>query len=57
MLLQSFISGRAGRIKLRDVDIGLIGEVHPQVLSNFTLEMPVAAIELNLSELFRLINL
>ena len=53
---QSFISGRVGRISIRDVELGYIGEIHPQVLENFNLENPVAALELNLNELFRLLN-
>ncbi len=54
---QSFISGRVGRISIRDVNLGYIGEIHPQVLENFNLENPVAALELNLNELFRLLNI
>ena len=52
----SFIQGRVGRISVNSVDIVYIGEIHPQVLENFTLEMPVAALEINLTELYRLIK-
>lgn len=52
----SFISGRIGRVSVRDIEIAYIGEIHPQVLENFSLEMPVSALEINLTELFRLIN-
>ena len=51
----SFIDGRVGRVSVNGKDIAYIGEVNPAVLSNFSLEMPVSALELNLSELFRLI--
>lgn len=52
----SFINGRSGRISVNGKDIAYIGEVHPQVLENYELEMPVAAFELNLTELFENIN-
>ncbi len=48
----SFITGRVGSIIVNGKKIGYLGEIHPQVLSNWGLEMPVAAMELNLSELF-----
>ncbi len=48
----SFVSGRAAQVKLDNHAIATIGEVHPQVITNFGLEMPVAAAEINLTELF-----
>lgn len=51
----SFIPGRVGRVKVHDKKIGYIGEIHPQVLKNFELEIPVTACEINLTELFKLI--
>lgn len=50
----SFISGRCGRISFSGKEIGYIGEIHPQVLENFELEIPVSALELNITELFSL---
>ncbi|MBU0461450.1 MAG: phenylalanine--tRNA ligase subunit beta [Nanoarchaeota archaeon] len=50
----SFIPGRAGRISVKGKDVAYIGELHPKVISNFGLEMPVACFELNLSELYSL---
>ncbi|MFW9990266.1 MAG: phenylalanine--tRNA ligase subunit beta, partial [Candidatus Odinarchaeota archaeon] len=44
----SYINGRYGGIYLKDKKIGEIGEIHPDVLLNFKLEFPVAAMELNL---------
>ena len=44
----TYISGRYGEIYLNSSIIGEIGEVHPEVLVNFKLEFPVAALELNL---------
>jgi phenylalanyl-tRNA synthetase beta chain len=48
----SFVPGRCGRLKLSKKKLAYIGEVHPKVLENFDLEMPVAAFELNITELF-----
>jgi len=50
----SFIPGRVARISVKNKDIAYIGEIHPKVLNNFALEMPVAALELNISELYKL---
>ena len=44
----SYINGRYGCIYLKGNKIGEIGEIHPEVLLNFKLEFPVAAMELNL---------
>lgn len=43
---QAFISGRAGKIIVQGKEIGIIGEVHPKVIQNSKLKMPVAALEL-----------
>lgn len=47
----SFINGRSASIWVNGKEIGLIGEVHPEVLENFEIEMPVVACELNLQQL------
>ena len=51
----SFISGRCGRISVNNKNIAYIGEIHPSVLDNWNLEVPVSALELNLTELFGII--
>jgi len=51
----SFISGRVGSIKVNDKEIGIIGELHPQVLKNWRLENPIVLFELDLNELLKLI--
>jgi len=53
----SFIKGRVGRVIVEGAKIAYIGEIHPQVLVNWTLEMPVAVLELNITELFRVMHL
>ncbi|WP_456394069.1 phenylalanine--tRNA ligase subunit beta [Thermococcus sp.] len=49
----SFILGRAGRILVGDKEVGIIGEIHPQVLENWGMEMPVAGFEIFLRPFYR----
>ncbi|MFH0936401.1 MAG: phenylalanine--tRNA ligase subunit beta [Candidatus Woesearchaeota archaeon] len=49
----SFIPGRVARISINKEKIAYIGEIHPLILSNFTLETPISALELNLTELYK----
>jgi phenylalanyl-tRNA synthetase beta chain len=51
----SFIPGRVGRIIVNGKKVAYIGEIHPKVLENFGIEMPVAGFEINLSEIFSLL--
>ena len=51
----SFVKGRVGRVIVKGKKVAYIGEVHPQVLENWGLEMPVCAIELNLTELLEIL--
>lgn len=52
---KSFIEGRCAEI-IVDKPIGIIGELHPQVLENWSLEKPVAAFELNVDEIFKMVK-
>lgn len=47
----SFIDGRAGSVVLDDEPAGVIGEIHPSVLVEHDLELPVAAFEFDLDAL------
>jgi len=47
---ESFIQGRVGKIIIGDNEIGVIGEIHPQVLQNWGLENPAAAFEININK-------
>ncbi len=44
----SFIPGRVAEIYYGDRKIGYIGEIHPEVLTNFQIIMPVAGFEIDL---------
>lgn len=44
----SYIEGRAAAIHVKNKMIGIVGEVHPEVLNNFDLENPTAVFEIDL---------
>lgn len=52
----SFIDGRVGSILLGDKEVGIIGEIHPQVIQNWKLEDPVAALEMDLNKLYEILH-
>lgn len=52
----SFITGRCARVKSEGKGVAYIGELAPEVLNNWDIDMPIAAFELNLTELFNIIN-
>lgn len=52
----SFIEGRAGRVMTGGNELGTIGEIHPQVLDNFGLLMPVSAFEIDLDRVFKIVK-
>ena len=47
----TFIPGRCANVVVDDKEIGFIGEVHPNVLEKFGIQMPVSACEIDLSVL------
>lgn len=47
------IDGRVASIIINDKQIGVIGEVHPKILKNWKIKMPVALLEINLNEIFK----
>jgi phenylalanyl-tRNA synthetase beta chain len=52
----SFLEGRVGSILIGDKEVGIMGEIHPQVIESWKLEDPVAAMELDLDRLFQMRN-
>ena len=50
----SFLDGRAATIALGDVVLGVIGEIHPEVLNNFKLENPTGAFEIDLQKIIEM---
>jgi phenylalanyl-tRNA synthetase beta chain len=55
-LHSSFISGRAGEIVIKDVMVGFIGELAPEVLNNWELVVPVVGMELDIEKLFAVLK-
>ena len=45
----SFLEGRCGQILSGEKNLGMIGEVHPQVLKAWGLSLPAAGFELDIS--------
>ncbi|MFH1327033.1 MAG: phenylalanine--tRNA ligase subunit beta [archaeon] len=48
-----FIEGRVASIFLDEKEIGFIGEIHPKILKNWKIKMPVSLFELTLDEIFK----
>ena len=44
---ESFIPGRCAEVLVAGKKVGLFGELHPQVLENWGIEMPIVALELD----------
>jgi len=49
---QYFVDGRTAKIMFGNKKLGYIGEVHPRILKNWKLKMPVALLEISLEEVF-----
>ena len=49
---QYFIDGRVGKIVFGEKEIGLIGEIHPRILRNWKIKMPVSIFEISLDNIF-----
>ena len=48
-----FIEGRVGEITLDNKPIGFVGEIHPKILKNWRIKMPVALFEIDLKGIFK----
>ncbi|MBS1266338.1 MAG: Phenylalanine--tRNA ligase beta subunit [Candidatus Woesearchaeota archaeon] len=46
-----FIEGRCAKVQVGKTKIGVIGELHPEVVSNFGLEVPAVGFEIDLKKL------
>jgi len=54
--LSCLIPGRAAKVVVGGKDLGRFGELHPEVVQNWELEMPVAACEICVDLLYELIE-
>jgi phenylalanyl-tRNA synthetase beta chain len=48
----TFVTGRAASFSVGRQQVGILGEVHPEVLTNFGLTHPVALAEITLERVF-----
>ena len=48
-----FIDGRVAEINTGNKVTGFLGEIHPKILKNWKIKMPVALLEINFSEFFK----
>ena len=46
-----FIDGRVAKIRLENKDTGFIGEIHPKILRNWKIKMPVTLLEIDLQDI------
>ncbi|MEM1541395.1 MAG: phenylalanine--tRNA ligase subunit beta [Ignisphaera sp.] len=53
---KTFIDGRCGCILYGDKEVGVIGEVHPEILKSMGIEYPIAMAELKLDTLAKVIR-
>jgi len=51
--VKHFIEGRTAEIKFNEKTIGLIGEIHPKILKNWRIKMPVALFEIELEDILK----
>lgn len=49
-----FISGRSASIEIKGVSLGIMGEVHPEVLENFGITAPCVVCEIDLDKMLNL---
>jgi len=49
----SFLQGRVAAIYVKGGKIGVVGEIHPEVLNNFELENPTSAFEIDLQRIIK----
>ena len=49
----SFLEGRTAAVYIRGKCLGVLGEIHPEVLNNFELENPTVAFEIDLEPLIK----
>jgi phenylalanyl-tRNA synthetase beta chain len=49
----SFIEGRVGIVIVDGSEVGVVGEINPQVLENWKLENPIAALEINFQKILK----
>jgi phenylalanyl-tRNA synthetase beta chain len=52
----SFITGRTAKITIHGKELGIIGELHPKILTNWSIENPTAALEIDVNEIMKILS-
>ncbi|MGM5483919.1 MAG: phenylalanine--tRNA ligase subunit beta [Nanobdellota archaeon] len=52
----SFMEGRTAKIVSGNKEIGILGQINPQVIENFNLTVPVSAFEIDFEQIYKLID-
>ncbi|HZJ84871.1 MAG TPA: phenylalanine--tRNA ligase subunit beta [Syntrophomonadaceae bacterium] len=52
----SYHPGRTAKLLIKDIEVGVLGEIHPTVLDNFDIKQAVCAFELDLDTLYELME-
>jgi phenylalanyl-tRNA synthetase beta chain len=52
----SFIEGRCGKVIIKGIEVACLGEIHPKVIENFGLNFPICCFEINISEIYRILQ-
>jgi phenylalanyl-tRNA synthetase beta chain len=47
----SFLEGRVAAVYVKRKELGVLGEMHPEVLNNFELENPTSAFEIDVEQM------
>ncbi len=48
------IKGRSAKLIIKDIDVGFLGEVNPEVLLKFDINIPLATVEIYIEPLFKI---
>ncbi len=44
----SFLEGRTGKVMSKEISLGIVGELHPRIIREWGLSLPIAAFELEI---------
>ena len=53
---KTLIPGRQAEVLIDKKEIGFIGEIHPQVLENFKIQMPTCALEIDIGKIYESVS-
>jgi len=48
---RAYLNGRSADLYAKDIKLGNLGEIHPSIIGNFKIRVPIASFEINLSNI------